>query len=66
MSPRYYPAMNEIARVRIGQYEKGLQLNESVRQEALAMWRRSLQIKPDQPQVRELLKRWEDASLFSR
>src|SRR5690606_2583219 len=43
LSPRYYPAMNQIAAVRIEQYVKGLQLNEKARQEALTMWRQSLQ-----------------------
>ncbi len=66
LSPRYYPAMNQIAAVRIEQYVKGLQLNEKARQEALTMWRQSLQIQPEQPQISQALKRWEEASLFAR
>jgi len=64
INPKYYPAMNAIATVRIQQYEKGLQLDESLRADALEMWRRSLAVHPQQPDVIEKLRRWENIGLF--
>ncbi len=65
MNPRYYPAINAIADVRIGEYEKGLQINNAARAEAVSMWKRSLEINPNQPKVKALLERWEKADLFT-
>lgn len=59
LNPKYYPAMNELAQLRIREYDRGLQLNEALRREAVNLWKRSLSIQPAQPQVQEALKRWD-------
>lgn len=64
-SPKYYPAMNAVAAMKIGQYEKGLQLDEQAKQEALKMWRESLKVNTNQPEIKGLVEKWEKASLFT-
>jgi tetratricopeptide (TPR) repeat protein len=55
---RYYPAMNGMAALLITQYRNGLLLDDRKRDEAVATWRQSLQVKPDQPKVEAHLKLW--------
>ncbi len=55
---RYYPAMNEIAHVRILEYRDGLDLDNAKVAAAVAMWRESLKLNPNQPNVQALLKQW--------
>lgn len=56
--PRSVPALNGKANLRIQQFDADLQLNNSLRQEAVKLWQESLKIDSNQPQVRELLTRW--------
>lgn len=58
LDSRHYPAMNATAALLITQYRKGLLLDDRKRDEALAMWKQSLQINPDQPKVETQIKTW--------
>jgi tetratricopeptide (TPR) repeat protein len=58
MDPRHYPAMNAMAALLITQYRNGLFLDDRKRDEALAMWKQSLQVNPDQPKVESQIKAW--------
>jgi len=59
LDPRHYPAMNSMAALLITQYRSGLLLNDRKRDEALAMWKQSLQLNPDQPKVEAQIKQWQ-------
>lgn len=61
IDPNYFPALNDAGRVKIQQYRAGLELDESLRQAALAYWNRSLQINPNQPQIQALTRQWTPA-----
>ena len=50
--------MNAMGTVLIAQYRNGLLLDDRKRDEAIAMWRRSLQINPNQPKVEAQLRTW--------
>lgn len=56
---KYYPALNGMGTALIGKYEKGLQLDDQTRVAAVDAWRRSLALKPQQPRVEEMLKKWQ-------
>jgi Tfp pilus assembly protein PilF len=56
---QYYPAINGLASAHIGKYEQGLQLDARQRNAAVAAWKRSLALNPQQPRVAEMLKKWE-------
>jgi tetratricopeptide (TPR) repeat protein len=58
LDPKFFPAMNEIGFTRIADYRKNFELDEEKREQAVAMWKQSLDIKPDQPRVAEALKQW--------
>jgi Flp pilus assembly protein TadD len=58
LDPRHYPAMNSMAALLITQYRTGLLLDDRKRDEALAMWKQSLQLNPDQPKVEAQVKQW--------
>lgn len=64
MNPRYYPALNAMAELQIRQYQEGLQLDESLRRQALDLWRQSLQIRPQQPQVTQQIEKLENVGMF--
>lgn len=64
-NPKYYSALNEQARVLIQQYQAGMELQEPLRDKALALWRQSLEINPDQPTVKATLEQWEKR-MFSK
>lgn len=51
-------AYNDAGRVLILQYRQGLELDEKLRDAALAKWAKSLQINPNQPRVKELVDQW--------
>ena len=59
LDPRHYPAMNSMASLLITQYRTGLLLDDRKRDEALAMWKQSLQLNPDQPKVEAQIKQWQ-------
>jgi superkiller protein 3 len=56
--PQYYPALNEIGWTRIAEYRKNLELDDSKRHEAIAMWDKSLAINPDQPKIQAAKQQW--------
>ncbi len=64
-NPKYYGAMNECATVLIQQYKAGMELDVPTRDRALALWRKSLEINPDQPGVKAALQEWEKR-MFSK
>lgn len=64
-NPRYYAALNEQARVSVLQYQAGMELEDKKRDDALAFWRRSLEIYPNQPSIKVLLEDWE-RRMFSK
>lgn len=55
-----YEAMNGIAYVRIAEYRKGLELDDSKRDAAITMWKKSLAINSDQPRVETAVKDWSE------
>lgn len=65
MNPKYFSAMNETARIMIVQYQAGMELDEPRRDQALALWRQSLAIAPEQPRVKAALEHWEQR-MFSK
>ncbi len=66
INPRYYSALNEMGRTFIAQYEQGLQLDEQLLQSALAAWRKSLELNPNQPQIQDLVNKWSKPTAFGQ
>jgi tetratricopeptide (TPR) repeat protein len=66
LNPNFYPAMNEMGSIYIVQYKKGLELDETLRSKALAMWRKSLAVNPSQPRVVGWLRQWDEDKMFGR
>lgn len=64
LDSRYYPAYNEQGSTLVAQYEQGLELDDTLRQQALNAWQQSLNIYPNQPPVRQAVKRWNGGRLF--
>jgi Flp pilus assembly protein TadD len=58
LAPRHYQAMNALAALLITQYRQGLLLDDRKRDEAVVMWKQSLQLNPNQPKVEAQLKAW--------
>jgi tetratricopeptide (TPR) repeat protein len=58
LNPNYYPAMNAAGKTILHQYTSGLQLDDGKRDAALAMWRESLRLHPDQPEIRRQIQQW--------
>jgi tetratricopeptide (TPR) repeat protein len=65
-NPAYWPALNGKAEMRARQYDDGLQLDVSQRTEAIELFKRSLKINANQPQVEEAIKRLESNRIFGR
>ena len=59
LDPHYYPAFNGPGAVLIEQYRDGLLLDDRKRDDALAAWRQSLQLNPNQPKVEAQLRIWQ-------
>ena len=59
LDPKYYPAMNQEGWLLITQYIQGLGLDDARRQAAIQLWKRSLQIEPDQSRIIELVHKYE-------
>ena len=59
-NPDYYPAMNEIGYSRIAEYRKGFQLQDAKRADALANWKQSLAVNPNQPKIQSAVKEWSE------
>ena len=64
--PKYYLAMNEIGWAHLAQYRKDLQLDDAKREQALAMWKQSLAVNPDQPRIEAAIKEWSQKELFRK
>jgi superkiller protein 3 len=64
LDPKYYPAMNEIGWSKIAEYRNNLELEDTKREEAIAMWNQSLSINPQQPKIEEARKQWSEKALF--
>lgn len=62
--PQYLAAMNEKAFALIGKYLVGLQLDDTLRNAALDLWRSSLKVNPNQPRIADAVRKWENPSLF--
>ena len=58
----FVPALNGLGLALIGQYEDSLQLDEPLRERAVALWERSVQRKPGQAAVAALIDKWGDDS----
>ena len=63
LDSKYYQALNETGWTLITQYNQSLGLDESKRLGALDAWKRSLQIKPSQQRIAQLMKTY--ATKFS-
>jgi len=59
LDPRYYPAINGAAVCALNRYVWSNQIDESAKNEAIALFRQSLQIQKSQPQVIDLLSRYQ-------
>lgn len=66
LAPRYVPALNEQGAASIQLYQKGLQLDESLRMQAIDSWKKSLAIDPNQPRIQQLVKQWTANKLFTQ
>jgi tetratricopeptide (TPR) repeat protein len=64
--PRYYPAYNERGSTLMAQYEKGLELDDSLRAQTIEAWQQSLKIYPNQPAVSRAIKQWSGGRLFGQ
>jgi tetratricopeptide (TPR) repeat protein len=62
-NPRYYEVMNQVGYLLIHRYEQGMELDESLRKQALADWRKSVAIAPDQPRVAMWIETWKNQPL---
>jgi tetratricopeptide (TPR) repeat protein len=57
-SRSFSPALNAKAEMRIMQFSDGLELDDKLRVEAIALWEESLKANPGQPAVENELSRW--------
>ncbi len=64
LAPQYVAAINAKGAALIRQWQAGGRIQTSLRDDALATWRTSLSVEPDQPRVREALEQFESAGLF--
>ncbi len=58
LDPRYINAYNALGDTLIAQYDRGLQLNESLHSRAITAWKTSLLLRPNQSIVVDRLKKW--------
>ena len=61
--PASAAALNGKGEVYIRQYEKGLELDDTLRARALEQWQRSLKIDPQQQRVAERVKKWQSGPI---
>lgn len=64
LDARYIPAINGKANIMLRKYIDGLQLDDKLRVAALDLWRSSLRLNPNQPQISEAIRKWENPGLF--
>ncbi len=58
LDPKYINAYNALGNTLISAYERGMQLNEPLRERAVAAWKTSLSLRLDQPAVAAQLGKW--------
>jgi tetratricopeptide (TPR) repeat protein len=58
LNANYTPALNALGDAYIRQYRSAYQLDEPKRRMALESWNKSLQLRPNQPRVAEMVKQW--------
>ena len=56
---QYWPALNQVGLVLVRKYQAGMTLNEDLRVQAVAVWEKSLALRPDQPQIRQWVAQWD-------
>ena len=61
----FVPAINAKGTAFILQYQQGASLDDALRERALASWRRSLELEPEQPLVKQAVARFEQNKLFN-
>lgn len=59
LDPRYVPALNDLGRLLIQQYQQGLEMDTTKRDQAVDCWRKSLGLNANQPEIQALLRRWQ-------
>ncbi|CAN5623739.1 hypothetical protein BH09PLA1_BH09PLA1_30870 [soil metagenome] len=64
LDSNYTPAMNDKGFLLLKQYKAGLELDEEKLREAVALWRVSLRVNPNQPKIQQALKDSEKSKLF--
>jgi Flp pilus assembly protein TadD len=55
---KYYPALNGKGAALISKFEQGLRLDGRQKAAAVAAWKESLALNPQQPKVQEMVKQW--------
>jgi tetratricopeptide (TPR) repeat protein len=58
LNPNYTPALNALGEAYIRQYKGAYQLDEPKRRMALESWNKSLQLRPNQPRVSDMVRQW--------
>lgn len=61
---RYTPAINAKAQALVDRYDTDLRIDDTLRQNAMVLWNQSLQIRPEQPNVKSALAKWSDPKFF--
>jgi len=64
LDSRFLPALNEKGFLLIKRYVDGLDLDDSLRVNALQIWQSSLKLNPNQPRIVDAIKKWEKPGLF--
>ena len=62
VDPNYTAGLNALASAMIAKYEAGSELDDSLRRTAVSSWKKSLAFKPQQPQIAELVQKWDKQS----
>ncbi|HRK31949.1 MAG TPA: tetratricopeptide repeat protein, partial [Tepidisphaeraceae bacterium] len=62
--PRFWPAYSDKGFLKLKLYKDGMQLEDSHRQAAMSLWKKSLEMNPNQPRVIAAMKEWGGKSLF--
>jgi tetratricopeptide (TPR) repeat protein len=58
-NPDYWQALNQTGLIILRKYINGAELDETLRKQAVAIWRRSLDLNPNQPQLQSLVNKWD-------
>src|SRR5438128_10729638 len=63
-NPRNTQALNGVGDALLAQYHQSAMLDEKKRNSAIATWKQSLQVEPNQPRIAALVKEYANATLF--